>query len=118
MHLLINEPFLQFDPQTARKIGLNESVLLQQIHQLSFGIDDTLKGTQVVARSYSEWHAVMPFWSMATIIRTIKRLEKTGLISSVRHNQGHKNYLVDYQVCEAKSIELSPPVDEEVLNIN
>lgn len=118
MQLLINEPFLQFNPQTAAKIGLNESLLLQQIHQLSFGASDTIKGTQSVARSYSEWHAVMPFWSMATIIRAIKSLEKTGLISSVRHNQGHKHYLVDYEICEANSIDLFPPVDEEVLNIN
>lgn len=113
-----HESFLQFHPQTAEKIGLNESMFLQQIHELSFGPYDTEEGTQWVRRSYKEWHAVMSFWSMATIIRAIRKLEKSGCIYSKRQNFGEKMYLVDYEVCKSNAIHLLQPASEEVLNIN
>ncbi|ARJ37517.1 hypothetical protein SporoP8_00650 [Sporosarcina ureae] len=115
---IINESFLQFHPHTAAKIGLNESMFLQQIHELSFGLHDTIEGTQWVCRSYKEWHAVMNFWSMATIIRAIRKLEKSGYIRSKRQNFGEKMYLVDYEVCESIGVFLLPPAKGEVVSIN
>ncbi|PID16978.1 hypothetical protein CSV63_03560 [Sporosarcina sp. P34] len=115
---MIHEPFLQFHPHTAAQIGLNESMFLQQIHELSFGPHDTVEGTQWVRRSYKEWHNVMSFWSMATIIRAIRKLEKSGYIRSMRQNFGEKMYLVDYEICESNAIFLLQPVREELLNVN
>lgn len=115
---IIHEPFLQFHPHTAAKIGLNESMFLQQIHELSFGPNDIEEGTQWVSRSYKEWHSVMNFWSMATIIRAIRKLEKSGYIHSKRLNFGEKMYLVDYEVCKSNAVYLLQPASEEVVTIN
>lgn len=115
---IITEPFLKFHPHTAARIGLNESMFLQQIHELSLSPIDTVEGTQWVSRSYKEWHAVMSFWSMATIIRAIRKLEKSGYIRSKRQNFGEKMYLVDYEVCESNRVFLLPPAKVEVSSIN
>lgn len=117
MNLLINETFLKIHPQTAAKIGLNEAMLLQRIHELSFGEDDIDLGTQRVRRSYKEWNDVLPFWSMATVIRTIRKLEKNGYILSERINLGEKRYLVNYDICEANDIDLLSPVCAEIVTI-
>lgn len=118
MYPLLNESFLQFNPQAAAKIGLNDALLLQQIHELTFGPGDTVQGTQAFGRSYSEWQHALPFWSMATVIRAIKRLEKDGYIRTVRHNQGEKHYVVDYEVCEANAVTFFPPLEAEAMCIN
>ncbi|PID23063.1 hypothetical protein CSV61_00985 [Sporosarcina sp. P3] len=115
---IIHESFLKIHPHTAAKIGLNESIFLQQIHELSFGPHDTGEGTQWVSRSYKEWHEVMRFWSMATVIRAIRKLEKSGYIYSKRQNFGEKMYLIDYEVCKSNAIHLLQPACEEVLNID
>lgn len=117
MNLFTNETFLKIHPQTALKIGINEAIFLQRIHELSFGRGDTEQGTQWVGRSYAEWQKVMPFWSLATIIRAIRKLEKAGYIRSERINLGEKRYLLHYEMCEANSIDLLPPPSVELVNI-
>lgn len=109
MNIYMDEPFLKVDPQIAARIGLNEALLLQRIHELSYDEHDP----QWVGRSYKEWHDILPFWSFTTIVRTIRKLETGGYIRSKRINLGEKRYVVDYERCEADSVLLLPPEDEE-----
>lgn len=87
-NLLINEPPLQVLPSLAAKIGLNEAIILQQIHywlRISKNIRD---GFTWVYKSYPEWKDEFPFWSESTIKRTITSLEKQEvIISTSKYNK-------------------------------
>ena len=110
--LLINEPPLQVLPSLAQKIGLNEAIVLQQIH---YWLDPRLnknvfQGKHWVHNRYEDWQKQFPFWSVVTIRRTIKELEKKQLISSRilndRFNRS-KFYTINYDVLEALTEESS-----------
>ena len=82
--LLINEPPLQVLPSLAQKVGLNEAIILQQIH---YWLDprmnkNVFQEKHWVHNRYEDWQKQFPFWSVVTIRRTIKELEKRQLISS------------------------------------
>lgn len=81
--LLINEPPLQVLPSLAARIGLNEAIILQQIHYwLSPRLNkNAFQGRLWVHNKYEEWQQQFPFWSLITIRRTMKALEKKGFIS-------------------------------------
>ena len=99
--LLISEPPLQVLPSLAVKIGLNEAIILQQFHywlERSTNIRDNYRW---IYNSYSKWNEQFPFWSNATIRRTINSLEKQGVLISANYNQAGfdktKWYRIDYE---------------------
>lgn len=99
--LLISEPPLQVLPSLAVKVGLNEAIILQQIHywlQKSKHVHD---GHTWIYNSYSGWQKQFPFWSRNTIIRAINRLEKDGYLITANYNKAKfdktKWYRIDYQ---------------------
>ncbi|WP_153732793.1 helix-turn-helix domain-containing protein [Sporosarcina obsidiansis] len=108
MPLITNRPFLQVDPVVAAKIGINEALVLQQIHELSWNSEEKSEDQRYVRKPYKEWRVEFPFWSVDTIIRTIKKLEKAGYIISKREGKKEKSYLVDYDACESVSVYLLP----------
>ena len=62
MSLLISEPPLIVLPSLARLVGLNEAIILQQVHywlQRSSNIKD---GHRWVYNSYPNWYKQMPVW--------------------------------------------------------
>jgi uncharacterized phage protein (TIGR02220 family) len=99
--LLINESPVMIIPSLAAKIGLNEAVVLQQIHYW-LGISKyTIKGRIWVYNTYEEWQKQLPFWSVSTIKRSIRSLEMLGLLLSENWNQMKmdktKWYSIDYE---------------------
>lgn len=102
MKLLINESQLQVLPSLALKVGLNEAILLQQLHFRSLISKDVRDGHKWVYKTYNEWkYQEFPFWSVDTIIRTIRRLENKGyIISTSVYNRlkmdKTKWYRIDY----------------------
>lgn len=87
-NLLINEPPLQVLPSLAVKIGLNEAIILQQIHYWMRISKNKRDGSIWVYKTYAEWQEEFPFWSKSTIIRTINNLEKNGyLVSTAKYNK-------------------------------
>lgn len=102
MSLLISEPPLQVLPTLARLIGLNEAIILQQVHywlQRSSNIKD---GYRWVYNSYPEWYKQMPLWKSETTMRTaFKNLEKKGLLVTANYNKAKfdktKWYRIDYE---------------------
>lgn len=104
-NLLINEPPLMVSPSLARLIGLNEAIILQQMH-FWLGISkNEYYGLRWVYKTYPEWNMEFPFWSQTTIERTILRLEDAELVVSVKWFNKHpmdktKWYTIDYSFLE------------------
>lgn len=78
--LLLDEKPLIVMPGLAKKIGLNESIFLQQLHywlEKSTNIQD---GHRWVYNTAKKWQEQFPFWSVNTIRRIIKNLEDKELL--------------------------------------
>jgi hypothetical protein len=78
--LLIDESPLVVLPSLACKIGLNEAVVLQQIHYWAGQSKNELEGHKWVYNSVSEWRRQFPFWSEQTIRRALATLKERGLL--------------------------------------
>lgn len=102
--LLINEQPLVVLPSLAEKIGLNEAIMLQQIHFWLTRKPHEKDGRQWIYNTYAEWATQFPFWSESTIKRTIRSLEKKGLIITGNYNKVKidktKWYTIDYEKLE------------------
>lgn len=112
--LLFNETPLLIRKELAVRIGLNEAIVLQQVH---FHIQNKYKsvkekdrqddrawreGTFWTYNSYKEWReADFPFWSVSTIERTFKKLEKQEILRSGNFNKMKtdqtKWYTINYE---------------------
>lgn len=110
MNLLINEPPLQVLPSLARQVGLNEAILLQQLHFRSLISSNVRDGHKWVYKTYEEWGNEFPFWSIDTIRRSIYKLEKEGyVISTSAYNKMKmdktKWYRINYEKCILPSVQ-------------
>jgi len=100
---LINEPVKAFQPTLAIIFGLNEAILLQEIHYaVSRETNKNIhNGLRWVYNSYAQWKEIFPFWHQDTIKRAITSLEKKGALISDRFNQRKfdktKWYTIDYK---------------------
>ena len=105
--LLIPEPPLQVLPSLACKVGLNESIVLQQFHYWLQRSNNIKDGHKWIYNSYKEWAKQFPFWSEHTIRRTINSLETQGYLISGNYNKAGfdktKWYRIDYERLYAKS---------------
>lgn len=102
--LLINENPLQVLPSLAVAVGLNEAIVLQQMHYWLGKKSHVRNGQKWVYNSYAEWQKQFPFWSESTIKRAILSLEKQGIIISKNFNKAKfdktKWYRIDYKELE------------------
>lgn len=110
-NLLINEPPLQVLPTLAKEIGLNEAIVLQQIHYWlgNRKTGKTHDGRRWVRNTVDQWQEDnFPFWSTDTIRRTIKKLEDAGYISSDNLNRSAYDrtlwYTINYNTISAMSV--------------
>lgn len=102
--LLLDEHPLQVIPTLATLIGLNESIILQQIHYWlkvkENNKQDYIDGHYWVYNTYEQWRKQFPFWSLMTIRRTITKLENKKLIIVNNYNRAGfdktKWYTIDY----------------------
>ena len=99
--LLIDEPPLQVLPSLAREIGLNEAIMLQQIHYWLLKSGNEFEGARWFYKTLEEWQTEFPFWSTMTIRRTLGSLEKQKIIKIGNFNKKKfdktKWYTIDYQ---------------------
>lgn len=82
---------LCFAPELAAVIGLNEAIVLQQIHYWT-GINKAQNvnfhdGHYWVFQTYKEWNEQFPFWSERTIERIFHSLETKGYIITGCYNR-------------------------------
>lgn len=124
-NLLLDEYPLLVMPNLATKIGLNESIILQQIHywlEINKKTNNNFKdGFYWSYNSYEKWQEQFPFWSLSTIKRTIKKLESYGLVISGNYNKMKidrtKWYRIDYEMLEkVDTCELVPLGQNDPIN--
>lgn len=99
--LLVDERPMLILPSLAEKVGLNEAVLIQQIHYWLEKSRHIKEGRKWIYNTYKDWKKQMPFWSHATIGRTIRSLEEMGFLISANFNASKmdktKWYTIDYK---------------------
>ena len=99
--LLIDEPPLQVLPSLAREIGLNEAIMLQQIHYWLLKSGNEFEGARWFYKTLEDWQTEFPFWSAMTIRRTLGSLEKQKIIKIGNFNKKKfdktKWYTIDYE---------------------
>ncbi len=109
--LLIDESPLQLLPSLAEKVGLNEAVVLQQVHYLIVAGRTTPERDRKfdgwVYNTVAGWQEqYFKFWSTKTLQRAITSLEEKGLLIS-RQDRNYSNfyrmkwYAIDYKALNA-----------------
>lgn len=101
MSLLIEEPPLQVLPSLAKSIGLNEAIVLQQIHYWLRKSNNVKDGHKWIYNSMPNWQKQFNFWSLPTVKRVFRSLEKQGLIITANYNKAGfdktKWYRINYE---------------------
>ena len=105
--LIIDEPPLQVIPSLAVLIGLNEAIVLQQIHFRLRISKNERDGYRWVYNTQAEWQEQFPFWSLATVKRTLASLRDKGLIVTDAYNRSPFDRTTWYRIDYDKLRELS-----------
>lgn len=108
-NLLLDEHPLQVMPTLATLIGLNEAIILQQVHywlkHKEKSGQDYIDGHYWVYNTYKQWQEQFPFWHLNTLQRAFTSLEKKGLLISANYNKAGfdktKWYTIDYNAYES-----------------
>ena len=99
--LLINEPPLQVLPGLAREIGLNEAIVLQQVHYwLNLQFSRCLIAEHYWVRySSKQWGCQFSFWDKKTLRRAINNLEKLGVLAclDMKDSSMPKYYAINHR---------------------
>ena len=121
-NLLIDDYPILVLPKLATEIGLNEAIVLQQMHYWLKKSNHNYDGRRWIYNSYKEWEQHFPFWSNATIRRTISSLEKQELLFVGNYNKaGFDNtkwYSIDYFKLEGVSKRLAQNEQMQLLKMS
>mgnify|MGYP001147951482 CR=1 FL=1 len=122
--LLINEPPLQVLPTLAQRIGLNEAIIVQQVHYWlnpKFN-KNYFEGRYWVWNTYEQWQRQFPFWGMNTIRRAIANLEESKILLSfvTRDFKKLKYYSINYDLLQNfisnKIVEETKTAENQITN--
>lgn len=101
MGLLIQEPPLQVLPSLAKAIGLNEAIVLQQIHYWLRKSNNVKDGHKWIYNSMTNWQKQFSFWSLPTVKRVFWSLKNQGLLITANYNKAGfdktKWYRINYE---------------------
>ncbi len=97
MKLLIPESPLQVLPSLAIRVGLNEAIVLQQLHYLTLKLKQPPELTLQELREES-----FPFWTTRTIQRATRTLAEAALLSKEQKKSTDRRirYVVEYEAIE------------------
>ncbi|WP_342488561.1 DnaD domain protein [Cytobacillus sp. FSL W7-1323] len=99
--LLLDERPLIVLPELAVQVGLNEAILLQQIHYWINKKNNLRDGRYWVYNTLNELLEQFPFWSVSTLRRTITSLKNKGVLITGNYNKAGFDktvwYSIDYQ---------------------
>lgn len=122
MSMLFVQSPLVVNPALAERIGLNEAIVLQQVHYWvqrgNSGVDHC--GRVWIYNTHEEWVEQFPFWSRDQIKRVFASLKKQGLllIEQLRKSEHIRTnyYAIDYRHKSLKAPEINewanPPLRE------
>jgi hypothetical protein len=112
--LLINEEPLQVLPCLAAQIGLNEAIVLQQLHYWLKKSKNEHDGRKWIYNTLGEWQAQFPFWSEDILQRIMRSLVEQKLIVIEKINKAHWDrtnwYSIEYDAVE-NLVEKSAEID-------
>lgn len=113
---IIDENPLMVYRSLANEIGLNEAIIIQQIHFWLRESKHERDGFKWIYNTYAGWEKQFSFWSSATIRRTIGKLEENKLLlSTSEYNKmkidNTKWYRIDYEELEKRMSR--PPAQNE-----
>ncbi|MBA4538811.1 DnaD domain protein [Bacillus aquiflavi] len=101
--LLDDKPIIVL-PILAKKIGLNEAIVLQQLHYWIKSSSHFYENRHWVYNTYEGWQKQFPFWSISTIRRAFSKLEKRGFLETGNFNKSSidktKWYSINYDMLE------------------
>lgn len=117
--LLLDEYPLMVLPSLAKEIGLDNAVMLQQIHYWIDRSGKEVEGQEGlwIYNTIEEWQKQMPFWSASTIRRIFVALVNDGLVKTGKFSKDAtdhtKWYTIDYEVYDrtVEKIEPAPKRD-------
>lgn len=121
--LLLDEPPLIILPSLAVAVGLNEAIIVQQIHYWQAkkrAIIQAPKSDRIY-NTIKDWQKQFPFFSTSLIRRALNNLEKDGIIISGNYNRNQadktKSYSIDYdrlnEILESRLNNLENQTEEE-----
>jgi hypothetical protein len=114
MSALYRTPPLVLNPELAAQIGLNEAIVVQQLHYWLERSKNKHKGHRWVYNTISEWREQFPFWSAATVKRTLAALRERGIIiveQGVARRADRTNwYRLDYAKLPASAWDQNEPM--------
>lgn len=115
--LLIHEEPLQVLPSLAAKIGLNEAIMLQQIHYWLRKSKNIRDGKPWIYNTYTEWEKQFPWWSNRTIKRIVDNLRSNGLIETTsKYNKLNIDqtlwYTINYEKLDMRELTESTAIPE------
>lgn len=107
-NLLIDDHPMVFSPMLANLIGLNESIVLQQVHywvqKNNQKKQNFYDGYYWTYNSLKDWEAQFSFWSDSTVKRTFKNLRDKKLLIIGNYNKKSYDrtiwYRIDYKTLE------------------
>lgn len=122
--LLINEHPLMVLPSLATEIGLNQAIVLQQVH---YWLDLNRKakkdshfrdGNWWTYNTFEAWQeSNFPFWSVRTLKRVFKTLEDKGLLIARKFNRDDWNhtkwYTIDYEALNTLALSIVPSCHDQ-----
>lgn len=99
--ILFNEPPLVISPTLAKILGLNEAIILQQMHYWLQKSPKIRDDRAWIYNSYGDWLEQLPFRSVDTIKRAINKLVADGLLIKGDFNRMSFDktnwYTIDYE---------------------
>ncbi|MDM5332905.1 hypothetical protein QUF56_06655 [Ureibacillus composti] len=102
--LLKNSEASYLQDPIAMKLGVNEAVFLNKLHELLEESTLEKDGYKWLRRTYTAWQIQFAFWSFRTIEGVIQKLEKQGYIITSSTNDSlldnTKWYRIDYEKIE------------------
>lgn len=98
--LFISENKILFSPFIAKKLGLNEAVVFAKLIELRqyHSTHRSQDGTRWVRMSIADWHLELPFFSEATINRSMLKLRRALLVQAKNLNQEKTDATLSYAV--------------------
>ena len=117
--LIQDDASMLVSPRLALAIGLNEAIVLQQVHYWLMKTQREIDGRRWVYNTYKNWNKQFPFWSVSMVKRVFKSLENKGLLLTGTFNKSRmdqtKWYTIDYDKLERMTL---LPLDDMMTNEN
>ncbi len=92
--ILFNEQQTVINAELARIIGLNEAIIVAKIAELI-----QTRNEDWIYKSINDWQASeFPYWSIDTVQRTFKKLEKSGIVIAANRNTDKFDKTLSYTI--------------------